>query len=66
MYTDGVIDAENRNSERYDTQRLIANLQRPSPDVTAMGQSVIGEVKRFIGDHPQVDDICFTAVRRIA
>jgi sigma-B regulation protein RsbU (phosphoserine phosphatase) len=66
MYTDGVIDAENRDSERYDTQRLIANLQRPSPDVTAMGQSVIGEVKRFIGDHPQVDDICLTAVRRIA
>ncbi len=66
MYTDGVIDAENRNSERYDTQRLIANLQRPSPDVTAMGQSVIGEVKRFIGDHPQVDDICLTAMRRIA
>jgi serine phosphatase RsbU (regulator of sigma subunit) len=65
MYTDGVLDAENRQGDRYGTERLIANLQRPSANVTEMGQAVIGEVKRFIGDHPQVDDICLTAVRRI-
>jgi len=64
MYTDGVLDAENRQGDRYGSERLVANLQRPSASVAAMGQAVIGEVKRFIGDHPQVDDICLTGVRR--
>jgi serine phosphatase RsbU (regulator of sigma subunit) len=64
MYTDGVLDAENRQGDRYGSERLVANLQRPSASVTEMGQAVIDEVKRFVGDHPQVDDICLTAVRR--
>jgi serine phosphatase RsbU (regulator of sigma subunit) len=65
MYTDGVLDAENRLGDRYGPERLVANLRRASASVTELGQAVIDEVKRFIGDCPQADDICFTAVRRI-
>lgn len=65
MYTDGVIDAENSQGERYGTERLHAVLQTEAASAVALGQQLISDVKRFIGTHPQIDDICLTCLRRV-
>lgn len=65
MYTDGVLDAENSQNERYGTERLHLMLARPADSVPELGQFVINDVKRFVGDHPQADDICLTCLRRV-
>jgi len=65
MYTDGVLDAENRQGDRYGAERLKDKVRSSAADAAAMGQQVITDVKQFIGDHPQADDICLTCLRRV-
>jgi serine phosphatase RsbU (regulator of sigma subunit) len=64
MYTDGVLDAENAQGDRYGTERLYPMVAQEAASAPEMGQQVIGDLKRFIGDQPQVDDICMTCLRR--
>jgi len=64
MYTDGGLDAENSKEERYGTERLYPMLAMPAANATELGDLVINDVKRFIGGHPQADDICMTCLRR--
>jgi serine phosphatase RsbU (regulator of sigma subunit) len=64
MYTDGVLDAENAQNERYGTERLYPMVAKQAASAPELGQQVISDVKRFIGNHPQADDICFTCFRR--
>jgi serine phosphatase RsbU (regulator of sigma subunit) len=65
MYTDGVLDAENRQGDRYGAERLQDKVRSSAADAAAMGQQLIADVKQFIGDHPQADDICLTCLRRV-
>jgi sigma-B regulation protein RsbU (phosphoserine phosphatase) len=65
MYTDGVLDAENRQGDRYGPERLRDKVRSSAADAAAMGQQLITDVKQFIGDHPQADDICLTCLRRV-
>jgi sigma-B regulation protein RsbU (phosphoserine phosphatase) len=64
MYTDGVLDAENARDERYGTERLYPILAKQAASAPELGHQVISDLKRFVGDHPQADDICFTCLRR--
>jgi sigma-B regulation protein RsbU (phosphoserine phosphatase) len=65
MYTDGVLDAENRQGDRYGAERLQDKVRSSAADAAVMGQQLIADVKQFIGDHPQADDICLTCLRRV-
>jgi phosphoserine phosphatase RsbU/P len=65
MYTDGVLDAENRHGDRYGADRLQEKVRTSAVDAAAMGQQLITDVTQFIGDHPQADDICLTCLRRV-
>ncbi len=64
MYTDGVIDAENSQRERYGVERIRQVLTQPAESADELGQLLTGDVNRFVGDHPQADDICLTCLRR--
>jgi serine phosphatase RsbU (regulator of sigma subunit) len=64
MYTDGVLDAENSQDQRYGTERLYPMLAKRAATAPELGHQVISDVRRFIGDHPQADDICLTCLRR--
>jgi serine phosphatase RsbU (regulator of sigma subunit) len=64
MYTDGVLDAENAQKQRYGTERLYPMVARPAAGAQELGSQVINDVKRFVGDHRQADDICLTCLRR--
>jgi serine phosphatase RsbU (regulator of sigma subunit)/pSer/pThr/pTyr-binding forkhead associated (FHA) protein len=65
MYTDGVLDAENAQKQRYGTERLYPMVAKPAAGAQELGSQVINDVKRFVGDHRQADDICLTCLRRM-
>jgi len=66
MYTDGVIDAESPQGDRYGTDRLREVLRVEAPTAATTVQRLVADVERFVGSHPQVDDICVTCLRRLA
>jgi sigma-B regulation protein RsbU (phosphoserine phosphatase) len=65
MYTDGVIDASNRQGEHFGPERLRqvmrAHRREPASEVLAALQ---GELARFTGGAPRFDDITLVMVRR--
>jgi serine phosphatase RsbU (regulator of sigma subunit)/pSer/pThr/pTyr-binding forkhead associated (FHA) protein len=65
MYTDGVPDAMDPAGELFGHPRLLALLEAGAADATALGERILGEVRRFAGSQPQSDDMCVTILRRI-
>ena len=66
MYTDGIPDAMNLKQEFYGTERLLAQLaDREANRVALLGQRVLENVKQFIGNRPQSDDMCLTCFGRL-
>lgn len=59
MYTDGVNECCNRNQELFGVGRIKQILQSARPEsVAELGATIVREVKRFIGNSDQTDDIC--------
>jgi sigma-B regulation protein RsbU (phosphoserine phosphatase) len=67
LYSDGVTEAQDAQEEFFDEARLLevgrANLGRPAQEVRDV---ILGEVDRFVGDAPQVDDITLMVLTRKA
>ena len=40
--------------------------QCPAPGVAAYGQSILGNVKKFVGKRSQSDDMCLVCLGRIS
>ncbi|MBN2561631.1 MAG: SpoIIE family protein phosphatase [Phycisphaerae bacterium] len=64
LYTDGIVDAENEQRERFQEQRLVSLLeanagQPPDQLVTRVRRSI----EQFTRNHPQTDDITMVAIR---
>jgi serine phosphatase RsbU (regulator of sigma subunit) len=64
LYSDGVIDAQNRASKHYGGERLQKVLLSSLPSVTSIGQSIIDDIHKFVGDVQQFDDICLLCFGR--
>jgi len=65
LYTDGVTEAMNTESNLYTEERLIAllgNRNRTEPSVVL--NSTIEDVEKFAGGAPQADDIAILAISR--
>jgi sigma-B regulation protein RsbU (phosphoserine phosphatase) len=65
MFTDGVSEATNSKGEMYEDQRLkrfLLDSQRQSPD--ELTESVLDEIRSFMGGAPQSDDITIMILRR--
>jgi sigma-B regulation protein RsbU (phosphoserine phosphatase) len=66
LYTDGVNEAFNPQSECYGNERLLVDLaafaRQPAPAVTA---GLLGQVRAFAAGAPQSDDIAILALRRV-
>ena len=58
LYTDGITEAQNEQDEFFGTDRLLdvaqTELGHSAQDVQA---AVLAEVRAFVGDTPQFDDI---------
>jgi serine phosphatase RsbU (regulator of sigma subunit) len=64
LYTDGISEAMNEKNELYGFRRLFEQMTVPCSGVTAYGQSILGNVKKFVGKQAQSDDMCLVCLGR--
>ena len=64
LYTDGITEAMDRREFLYGSQRLNAQLAQPAEQIRALGQTILDDVKRFVGKHSQSDDMCLVCFGR--
>ncbi|MHC4403021.1 MAG: SpoIIE family protein phosphatase [Planctomycetota bacterium] len=65
LYTDGISEAMNVARDVYGSKRLEAQLASSVTGVKALGQQILDDVRRFVGSHPQSDDMCVTCFGRV-
>jgi sigma-B regulation protein RsbU (phosphoserine phosphatase) len=65
FYTDGVTEALDREGEEFGLEAMKRAIQASAPEgAAAVVSRVAAEVRAFIGDHPQNDDITLIAIRK--
>jgi serine phosphatase RsbU (regulator of sigma subunit)/pSer/pThr/pTyr-binding forkhead associated (FHA) protein len=64
MFTDGISEAMNDRQELYGNARLEAQLKRDMPGASAQGTRVLEDLRRFVGNHQQTDDMCLLCFGR--
>ena len=65
FYTDGVTEALDRQGEEFGLEAMKRAIQASAPEgAAAVVSRVAAEVRAFIGDQPQNDDITLIAIRK--
>jgi len=65
LYTDGATEALDQEGLEYGLPRLVQGLQASAPHGAAsVVRYVAGDVKTFVGSHPQHDDITLIAIAK--
>jgi len=64
VYTDGIREAINAEREIYGLTRLCQRLQAASGDPQQVGQGIVDDVRQFIANNPQADDMCLVCFQR--
>lgn len=64
MYTDGLNEAMDANEKQFGIDRMRKHLQQRRGTLTELGESMIGEVRNFVGSSPQTDDMCLVGFAR--
>ncbi len=57
IYTDGVSEAMNATGDLYGVDRLRELVQKETSDPQQLGKSILADVRKHAGGHPQNDDI---------
>ncbi len=57
-FTDGVTEAASASGEMYGSARLRGELARAPVGVGEAGESILADLRQFLADQPQSDDIC--------
>jgi serine phosphatase RsbU (regulator of sigma subunit)/pSer/pThr/pTyr-binding forkhead associated (FHA) protein len=65
MYTDGFSEAMNSKDELYGLDRLHKQMGIATNGVAAQGRSILRNVKEFVGDRSQSDDMCLVCFGRV-
>lgn len=67
LYTDGLTEAENADSQLFGNDRMIASLSQNSPDnsTKAMIDNMIASVNEYVKNAPQSDDLTMLAIRQL-
>lgn len=65
LYTDGLPEAMNVLGQCYSNERLRTQLEKEAPNMVVLGQRILDDVRRFVGNRPQSDDMCLTCLRRV-
>jgi serine phosphatase RsbU (regulator of sigma subunit) len=66
LYTDGVTEARNPAGALYGEERLQAAVQGAPPEVEALGQTLLAEVRQFAAGRPPSDDLALVCFSRQA
>jgi serine phosphatase RsbU (regulator of sigma subunit) len=65
VYTDGVNESMDKNEDFYGIDRIRKQISHTSSARPGMlGQFIVDDVRRFMGDAPQSDDMCFVLLCR--
>ncbi|MCL4678141.1 MAG: SpoIIE family protein phosphatase [Alphaproteobacteria bacterium] len=64
LVTDGIIDAQNREGKLYGLPRLIELYSQAEGNAPEVGQLILNDTGRFVGDNDQFDDTCLMCIRR--
>jgi sigma-B regulation protein RsbU (phosphoserine phosphatase) len=64
IYTDGISEAMNERGELYTIERLTRQLSLPAKEMGEVGRLILDDVKRFVGNRSQNDDMCLTCFGR--
>ncbi len=64
--TDGVIEAENKSGEMYQSERLLELVQQADPNLSAQGMVdlIVSDVAAYMGDEEVSDDITIVVIKR--
>jgi len=65
IYTDGVSEAMNHNSDLYGTDRLRDMITKNAPQPSALGKLILADVKKHADGRYQNDDITLMAFGRV-
>jgi len=66
LYTDGVTEAVNEKGDMYRRNRLIESIVRFGElDATEMLNQMLADLKQYMGNAPQYDDITMVVVKKI-
>jgi sigma-B regulation protein RsbU (phosphoserine phosphatase) len=63
VFTDGLSEAMNANGDLYGEERLRALVQQDGRSADELRDHVLEEVRRFVGDAPQHDDMTLVVVK---
>ena len=65
LYTDGINEAMDASGRQYTIDKIRGHLEKAGDDITATGNTIIGDVLQHVGPRPQADDMCLVMVRRV-
>jgi serine phosphatase RsbU (regulator of sigma subunit) len=66
LFTDGFSEAMNANLELYGMERLETAIAGTLAQPAALGRHILDDVRRFVSDHLQSDDMCLVCFGRDA
>jgi serine phosphatase RsbU (regulator of sigma subunit) len=64
MFTDGISEAMNEENDLYGLERIQKQMQGAFKNVSDLGRLILEDVKRFVGQQPQTDDMCLLCLGR--
>ena len=64
LFTDGFSEAMNVKNDLYGLARLRERLAAPCKGVQQLGALLLADVKTFVGQHSQSDDMCLLCFGR--
>jgi sigma-B regulation protein RsbU (phosphoserine phosphatase) len=64
LYTDGISEAMNPAGEIYGLERIHQQVAAPIDSVSDLGRHILEDVKQFVGERAQSDDMCLACFGR--
>ena len=64
LFTDGINESVDANQAYYSIDRLRGHVRKISGPVEKLGQTIVDDVRRFMGKTPQADDMCLVCFGR--
>lgn len=64
LYTDGISEAMNPAGDIYGLERIHQQVAAPIASVSDLGRQILADVKQFVGERAQSDDMCLACFGR--
>lgn len=66
LYTDGIIEANNKDGDEYTAARFEqALVEHHTEAADELGKSILADIDQFVGDAPQSDDITLVIIEKL-